>query len=218
MVRNGPTKRPHGDTSARLGLAACILAPPLLMAAGVAFFGFLPPQGAAQPPAAEQAQAPQSIVAKTVAAKTVAAKPVSLAGRPDVDQTFALADAEIHPVITEKRPEPRAAGTRSAAGGDAAAVMDPAPYYGPVPVVVVRIRKASEQPEMADVEATTPTAAPAKISRRLPIAKRGFATVHARGRIGRHEPRTVHSVKQQHRPSLSRPAPRPSIRRHAQHR
>ncbi len=88
MVRNGPTKRRQGDTSARLGLAACILAPPLLMAAGVAFFGFLPPQGAAQPPAAEQVQAPQSIVAKTVAAKTVAAKPVSLAGRPDVDSDF----------------------------------------------------------------------------------------------------------------------------------
>jgi hypothetical protein len=215
MVRNGPTKRRQGDTSARLGLAACILAPPLLMAAGVAFFGFLPPQGAAQPPAAEQVQAPQSIVAKTVSAKTV-----SLAGRPDVDSTFALADAEIHPVIAEKRPEPRAAGTRSAAGGEAAAaaVMDPAPYYGPVPVVVVRIRKASEQPETADLEATTPIAAPAKISRRLPVAKRGFATVHARGRIGRHEPRTVHPVKQQHRPSLSRPAPRPSIRRHAQRR
>jgi hypothetical protein len=215
MVRNGPTKRRQGDTSARLGLAACILAPPLLMAAGVAFFGFLPPQGAAPQPAAEQVQAPQSIVAKTVSAKTV-----SLAGRPDVDSTFALADAEVHPVITEKRPEPRAAGSRSAAGGGAAAaaVMDPAPYYGPVPVVVVHIRKASEQPEMADLEATTPTAAPAKISRRLPVAKRGFATVHARGRVGRHEPRTVHPVKQQHRPSLSRPAPRPSIRRHAQRR
>jgi hypothetical protein len=215
MVRNGPTKRRQGDTSARLGLAACILAPPLLMAAGVAFFGFLPPQGAAPQPAAEQVQAPQSIVAKTVSAKTV-----SLAGRPDVDSTFALADAEVHPVITEKRPEPRAAGSRSAAGGGAAAaaVMDPAPYYGPVPVVVVHIRKASEQPEMADLEATTPTAAPAKISRRLPVAKRGFATVHARGRVGRHEPRTVHPVKQQHRPSLSRPAPRPSIRRHSQRR
>jgi hypothetical protein len=213
MVRNGPTKRRHGDTSARLGLAACILAPPLLMAAGVAFFGFLPPQGTAPQPAAEQVQAPQSIVAKTVSAKTV-----SLTGRPDVDQTFALADAEIHPVITEKRPEPPAAGTRSAAGGEAAAVMDPAPYYGPVPVVVVRVRKASEQPEIADLEATTPTAAPAKISRRLPVAKRRFATVHARGRVGRHEPRTVHPVKQQHRPSLSRPAPRPSIRRHTQRR
>jgi hypothetical protein len=213
MVRNDPTKRRQGDTSARLGLAACILAPPLLMAAGVAFFGFLPPQGTAPQPAAEQVQAPQSIVAKTVSAKTV-----SLTGRPDVDQTFALADAEIHPGITEKRPEPPAAGTRSAAGGEAAAVMDPAPYYGPVPVVLVRVRKASEQPEIADLEATTPTAAPAKISRRLPVAKRRFATVHARGRVGRHEPRTVHPVKQQHRPSLSRPAPRPSIRRHTQHR
>jgi hypothetical protein len=218
MVRNGPTKRRHGDTSARLGLAACILAPPLLMAAGVAFFGFLPPQGAAPQPAAEQAQAPQSIVAKTVPAKTISAKTVALAGRPDVDQTFALADAEIHPVITERRQQPPAAGAQGAAGGEAAAVMDPAPYYGPVPVVVVRIRKASEQPEMADVEAATPTAAPAKIARRLPVARRGFATVHARGRIGRHEPRTAHPVKQQHRPSLSRPAPRPSIRRHAQRR
>jgi hypothetical protein len=218
MVRNDPTKRRHGDTSARLVLAACILAPPLLMAAGVAFFGSLPPQGAAPQPAVEQAQAPESIVAKTVSAKTISAKTVSLAGRPDVDSTFALADAEIRPVITEKRPEPPAAGTRSVAGGEAAAVMDPAPYYGPVPVVVVRIRKASEQPEMADLEATRPTAAPAKISRRLPVAKRGFATIHARGRIGRHEPRTVHPVKQQRRPALSRPAPRPSIRRHAQRR
>jgi hypothetical protein len=210
MVRNGPTKRRHGDTSARLGLAACILAPPLLMAAGVAFFGFLPPPGAAPQPAAEQAQAPESIVAKTVSAKTVA-----LAGRPDVGSRFALAAAEIDPVITEKRP---AAGTRSAAGGEAAAVADPAPYYGPVPVVVVRIRKDSEQPEMVDLEATTPTAAPPKISHRLPVAKRGFATFHARGRIGRHEPRTVHPVKQQHRPSLSRPAQRPSIRQRTQRR
>jgi hypothetical protein len=172
MVRNGPTKRRHGDTSARLGLAACILAPPLLMAAGVAFFGFLPPQGAAPQPAAEQAQAPQSIVAKTVPAKTVPAKTISaktvaLAGRPDVDQTFALADAEIHPVITERRQQPPAAGAQGAAGGEAAAVMDPAPYYGPVPVVVVRIRKASEQPEMADVENRAPTAGrPARICHR----------------------------------------------------
>jgi hypothetical protein len=213
MVRNGPTKRRHGDTSARLGLAACILAPPLLMAAGVGFFGSLPPQGAAPQPAAEQAQAPESIVAKTVSAKTV-----SLAGRPDVGSSFALADAEIHPVITEKRPEQPAAGTQSAAGGEAAAVVDRVPYYGPVPVVLVRVRKDSEQPEMADLEATTPTAAPAKISHRLPVAKRGFATFHARGRIGRHESRIVHPVKQQHRPSLSRPAQRPSVRQRTQRR
>jgi hypothetical protein len=213
MVRNGPTKRRQGGTSARLGLAACILAPPLLMAAGVAFFGSLPPQDTAPQPVAEQAQAPESIVAKTVSTKTV-----SLAGRPDAGSRFAIADAGSHPVITEKRPEQPTAATRSAAEAEAAAMMDPVPYYGPVPVVVVRIRRDSEQPETSALEAATPTAAPARISHRLPIAKRRFATVHARGRIGRHEPHTVHPVKQQHRPSLNRPAQRPSIRPRTQRR
>ena len=71
MVRNDPTKRRHGGISARFGLSACILVPPLLMAAGIAFFdAFAPqnggPQPAAQPPVEQQAAAPQSIVAKRV--------------------------------------------------------------------------------------------------------------------------------------------------------
>ena len=168
MVRNDPTKRRHGGISARFGLSACILVPPLLMAAGIAFFdAFAPqngsPQPAAQPAAERQVAAPQSIVAKTVSA----------AERPDAGSSFALANAEVRPVITDKRPlaewfsgtEPTGA-TEPRPGGRAAAATDPAPYYGPVPVTVVHIRKAGGPPEMADLDAAA--AAPiVKISQNL---------------------------------------------------
>ena len=41
--------------TARLGLSACILIPPLLLAVGVALFDSFVPQGSDPPPAAEQA-------------------------------------------------------------------------------------------------------------------------------------------------------------------
>jgi hypothetical protein len=213
MVRNDPTKHRHGDISARLGLGACILIPPLLMAAGVALFDSFAPRTSDPQPAAEQATAPESIIAKTV----------SSAGRSDAGSSFALANAEIDPGVTEKRSaagqraEQPTGSTRSAAGGQTAAADDPAPYYGPVPVALVRVRKGGEQPEMADLESTTPTVAPAKISHRLPVT-RSFAAFHARGRVGRHKPHAAHPVKHQRGAALSHKAPRPSIRRHTQRR
>ena len=224
MVRNDPTKRRYGGISARFGLSACILVPPLLMAAGIAFFdAFAPqntgPQPAAQPPAEQRAAAPQSVVAKTVSA----------AERSDAGSSFALAKAEVRPVITDKRPLAEwLSGTESTgaieprSGGRAAAGTDPAPYYGPVPVTVVRIRKAGGPPEMADLDAAAPAAAPIvktpKISRRLPVATRSHAASHARGKIGHHAPRSTHSGKQQRSHTPSPAGQRPSIRQHSQRR
>jgi hypothetical protein len=212
MVRNGPTKRWSSYISARFGLSACILLPPLLVAAGVAFFDSFAPQGGDPQPAEEQATAPESIITKTV----------SSAGPSDASSSFALANAEVHPVITEKlavagqRPERGAGSTQNAAGGQA--TDDPARYYGPVPVAVVRVRKGGEPPEMADLEATASTIAPAKISQRLPATTRSFAAFHARGTIGRHKPHAAHPIKRQHSAALSHKAPRPSLRHHTQRR
>jgi hypothetical protein len=201
MVWYGPTKRQRGDISARLGLTACILAPPLLMTAGVVFFDFFSPQGGPQP-AAQQALAPESIVAKTA----------SLAQR----SSFSLAGVETHPVIAERpATEQPAAGGQRAASGQAAAANDP---YVPVPVSLVRVRKRGEQPEMADLAATAPTAAPSKISQRLPIATRRSVAFHARGRIRRHEPRIIYPVKEPRKHALSHPGQRPSIRQRTQRR
>jgi hypothetical protein len=214
MVRNGPTKRWSSYISARFGLSACILLPPLLVAAGVAFFDSFAPQGDGPQLAAEPTPAPESIIAKTV----------SSAGPSDAGSSFALANAEVHSVISEKlavagqRPERGAGSTQNAAGGQAAATNDPARYYGPVPVALVRVRKGGEPPEMADLEATAPTIAPAKISQRLPATTRSFAAFHARGTIGRHKPHAAHPIKRQHSAALSHKAPRPSLRQHTQRR
>ncbi len=222
MVRNDPTKRRYGGISARFGLSACILVPPLLMAAGIAFFdAFAPqngsPQPTAQPPAEQRAAAPQSVVAKTVSA----------AERSDAGSSFALAKAEVRPVITDKRPLAEwLSGTESTgaieprSGGRAAAGTDPAPYYGPVPVTVVRIRKAGGPPEMADLDAAAaaPIVKTPKISRRLPVATRSHAASHARGKIGHHAPRITHSAKQQRGHPPSHAGRRPSIRQHSQRR
>jgi hypothetical protein len=206
MVRNDPTKHRNGDITARLGLSACILIPPLLMAAGVAFFDSFAPQGGDPPPAAEQA--PESIIAKTVTS----------AVRSDAGSSFALANAEGPPGIAEKRPEQPTGSIQTAAGDQAAAAKDSAQYFGPTSVALVRVRKASERPEVADLEGAAPTAAPSRISQRLPAATRSFAAFHARGRIGRHKPHTAHPVKQQHGAALNRKVPRPSLRQHTQRR
>jgi hypothetical protein len=218
MVRNDPTKRRHGGISARFGLSACILVPPLLMAAGIAFFdAFAPqnggPQPAAQPPVEQQAVAPQSVVAKTV----------SVAERSNAGSSFALADAETR--LTEKRPlaewfsgTEQTGATEPRADGRAAAATDPAPYYGPVSVAVVHIRKAGGPPEMADLDAAAPIVKTPKISRRLPVATRSHVASHARGKTGHHAPRTIHSAKQQRAHAPSHPGQRPSIRQHSQRR
>jgi hypothetical protein len=204
MVRNDPTKHRHGDITARLGLSACILIPPLLLAVGVALFDSLAPQGGDPPPAAEQV--PQSIIAKTVTVRS------------DTGSSFALANAEGPPGIAEKRPEQPTGSIQAAAGDQAAAAKDSAQYYGPASVALVRVRKANELPEVADLEGAAPTVAPSRISQRLPAATRSFAAFHARGRIGRHKPHTAHPTKQQHSAALSRKAPRPSLRQHTQRR
>ena len=206
MVRNDPTKHRHGDITARLGLSACILIPPLLVAVGVALFDSFAPQGGDPPPAAEQA--PQSIIAKTVTS----------AGRSDAGSSFALANAEGPPGIAEKRPEQPTGSIQNAAGEQAGSAKDAAQYYGPRPWPWSASGKASEPPEMADLEGAAPTVAPSKISQRLPATTRSFAAFHARGRIGRHKPHAAHPVKQQHSAALSRKAPRPSLRQHTQRR
>jgi hypothetical protein len=221
MVRNDPTKRWHGGISARLGLSACILVPPLLMAAGIAFFdAFAPqnggPQPAVQPPAEQRAAAPQSIVAKTASATE----------RSNAGSSFALANAGMRPLLTEKRPvaewpletEPTGAIEQRAAG-QAAAATDSAAYYGPVPVTVVHVRKAGGPPELADLDAAAPIVKTPKISRRLPVATRRHAASHARGKIGHHAPpRITHSAKQQRGHPPSHPGQRPSIRQRSQRR
>jgi hypothetical protein len=98
MVRNGPTKRKRGDIWAQLSVSACVLLlPPLVMAAGVMVLGSSSPQG--QQGAVQEAAALQ--------APAAASTSVSVAGRsdmrPDSTTSFALASAETHPVITEKR-------------------------------------------------------------------------------------------------------------------
>jgi hypothetical protein len=210
MVRNDPTK--HWGISARLGLSACILVPPLLMAAGMAFFDSLSPQiDSPQQPPAQESTVPQSVVVKTVSA--------------GASSSFALANTEMHPVTTGKR-SVAAAGTESTAeapltGGLAADPTDPASYYGPVPVAVVRIRKAAAQAEIADLGTATPIATTAKISRRLPVATRSHVPAHAKGKqdkIGPHAPHVSHPVKQAHGHPSNHPAPRPSIRRQTQRR
>jgi hypothetical protein len=204
MVRNDPTKHRHGDITARLGLSACILIPPLLLAVGVALFDSFVPQGSDPPPAAEQA--PQSIIAKTV----------TLAGRSDAGSSFALANAEGSSSIVEKRPEQATGSIPIAAEEQAGSAKDAAQYYGPASVALVRVRKANERPEVADLEGAAPTVVPSRISKRLPT--RSFAVFHARGRITRHKPHTAHPVKPQHGAALNRKAPRPSLRQHAQRR
>jgi hypothetical protein len=217
MVGNGPTQRWHGGISARFGLSACILVPPLLMAAGMAFFDSLPPQSDRSQPATQEAAAPQSIVVKTVSAA-------------DAGSSFALANTEMHPVTTGKRwvapavTEPIT--EQPATGVRAADPTDPASYYGPVPVTVVHIRKAGAPAEIADLGAPTPIATTAKISRRLPVATRSHVTrnhvpAHAKGRIGHHASHVSHPAKQQqqqHSHALNHPGQRPSIRRHTQRR
>jgi hypothetical protein len=220
MVRNDPTKRRHGGISARFGLSACILVPPLLMAAGIAFFDAFAlrnagPQPAEQPPAVQQAAAPQSVVAKTVSA----------AERSNAGSSFALANAEVRSII-DKRPLAerlseieQTGATEPSGGGRAATATDPEPYYGPVPVTVVHVRKAGEPPELADLDAAAPIVKTPKISRRLPVATRSHAASHARGKIGHHAPsRITHSAKQQRSHSPSHPGQRPNIRQRSQRR
>jgi hypothetical protein len=207
MVRNDPTKHRRGDITARLGLSACILIPPLLMAAGLAVFDSLPPRGG--DPQAAAAQAPESIIAKTVTS----------AGRSDAGSSFALANPEGRAGITEKRPE-----LPTGSIDQAAAEKNSARYFGPASVALVRVRKVNEQPEVADLEDAAPTVTPPRISRRLPAVARSFPAFHARGRVGRQKPaHTAYSPKHQRgaAPShvaSSHKAPRPTLRQHAQRR
>jgi hypothetical protein len=211
MDRNDPTKRQHGDISARFGLSACILIPPLLLAAGLALFDSFAPQAGDLRPAKEQAQFPQTVVAKSGA----------LAGRSDAGSSLGLANAETRPVATERRavsaqrPEQPASSAQSA--GPAEAATESVQHFGPVPVTILRVRKVSEQPEVADLETTAGIVAPPNMSRRLPVPTRSFAACHSRGRVGRHKPH-AHPVKHQRSAALTHKAPRPSIRKHAQHR
>jgi hypothetical protein len=215
MVRNGPTKRQRGDISA-LGVGACMLLPPLMMAAVLVFFDSFPPQGDGPQNAAQQAPAPES-------------KTVPLAGRSDAGASFVLASAEQRLLTnqrgTSKQPsvaersatdqvtERRTATEERPVGGPLSHTNDQATYYGPITVSLVHVRKGSEQPVMTDLEASTATTGSSKVSRQLPAAMRiNSYAFHASVRVERHQP-TVHRVQRQRSQSLSHSVRRPSIRR-----
>jgi hypothetical protein len=214
MVRNGPTKRQRGDISSPLGVGACMLLPPLMMAAVLVFFDSFPPQGDGPQNAAQQAPAPES-------------KTVPLAGRSDAGASFVLESAEQRLLTnqrgTSKQPsvaersatdqvtERRTATEERPVGGPLSLTNDQAPYYGPITVSLVHVRKGSEQPVMTNLEASTATTGSSKVSRQLPAATRSYA-FHASVRVERHQP-TVHRVQRQRSQSLSHSVRRPSIRR-----
>jgi hypothetical protein len=140
--------------------------------------------------------------------------------RPDGTTSFALASAETHPVVAERRPvtEPRPASAQAAAAaqraptGQAAAAKDPARYVTAAPVTLVNVGKAGEQSAMAAVEAPPPAAdAPAAVPEASPAATRmhGF---HRRSRMGWHQPRPVYRVRYQRTRSLSDIFLQPTVR------
>jgi hypothetical protein len=225
LVRKGPTKRKRGDIWAQLSISACVLLlPPLVMAAGVMVIGPSSPQG--QQGAVQEAAAPQAPAAAntSVANTAVANAAVSVAERPGMPAesttSFALASAETHPVITEKRPiagprppseQPAAAAPRTSSG--AAAVKDPARYSGAAPVTLVHAGTASGPSVMPEVEAPPPAAdTPIAVPEESSAATR-FQGARGRSRLGRHEPRPVYRTKYQRTKSLSdfflRPTTRP---------
>jgi hypothetical protein len=215
MVRKGPTKRKRGDIWAQLSVSACVLLlPPLVMAAGVMVLGSSPPQG--QQGAVQEAAAPQAATAAT---------PISVAGqsnmRPEGTTSFALASAETHPVISEKRPlaEPRPASEQHAATaqraptGQPAAAKDPTRYSGAAPVTLVHAGKASEQ--SAIVEAPPPAASAAETPIAVPEESPAATRINGsrgRSRFGRHEPRPVYRVRYQRTRSLGDMFLRPNSR------
>jgi hypothetical protein len=92
MVPIGSTKPRLGDIWPQLAVSACVLlAPPLLMAAGLTYFGSPPPQSAAP-------------AATAVGADTVS-KPISFAP-PDVGQgaNFVTASTQQRPIVTQAHP------------------------------------------------------------------------------------------------------------------
>jgi hypothetical protein len=217
MVRKGRTKRKRGDVWAQLSVSACVLLlPPIVMAAGVMVFGSPLPQ--MQQGAVQEAAAPQAAAA--------ANRSVSAGGRPDGATSFALASAETHPAIAERRPvaEPRPAAAQPAAAaqraptGQATATKDPARYVTAAPVTLVHVGNASEQSAM--VEAPPPATAAADAPAAVPEGSRAATRMHGfhrRSRMGWHQPHPVYRVRYQRTRSLNdiflRPTVRPSTTR-----
>jgi hypothetical protein len=206
LVRKGPTKRKRGDIWAQLSISACVLLlPPLVMAAGVMAFGPSSSQG--QQGAVQEATAPQAPAAANPSASVAAERPNMPS---EVTTSFALASAETHPVITEKRPiagsrpaseQPAAAAPRTSSG--AAAAKDPTRYSGAAPVTLVHAGRTSEPSAMPEVEAPPPAAdTPVAVPEESPAATR-FQGSRGRSRLGRHEPRPVYRAKYQRTKSLS---------------
>jgi hypothetical protein len=215
MVRKHRTKRKRGDVWAQLSVSACVLLlPPIVMAAGVMVFGSPLPQ--MQQGAVQEAAVPQAAAAAN-GSVSVGGQPVM---RPNGTTSFALASADPHSVITERRPaaaEPWPASAQPAAAaqraptGQAAATKDPARYVTAAPVTLVHVGNASEQSAM--VEAPPPAAAdaPAAVPEGSPAATRthGF---HVRGRMGWHQPHPAYRVRYQRTRSLSDIFVRPTAR------
>jgi hypothetical protein len=209
MVPNGPTKRKRGGIWARLGVSACvILLPPLVIAAGVMVFGSSPPPGAEPEGEAQEAAVSQTTVAKSA----------SWAERPDGATGFGLASAEQHPVIIE---QPPAVGQPAAAAGEQPTETKPAdtkdeskPYYGPIPVTLIHVRKSAEPSEIAEIEDPPPPPpstetvapdAPVAVPKQSVAATRIHPT-HAGHRMAQHEPHGVHLGK---KPEHARPLNEP---------
>jgi hypothetical protein len=216
LVRKGLTKRKRGDIWAQLSISACVLLlPPLVMAAGVMAFGPSSPQG--QQGAVQQAATPQAPAAANPSASVVAERSNM---PPGGTTSFALASAETHPIITEKRPiagprpaseQPAAAAPRTSSG--AAAVKDPARYSGAGPVTLVHAGRASQPSAMPEVEAPPPAAdTPVAVPEESPAATQIHGS-RGRSRLGRHEPRPAYRSKYQRTKSLSDFFLRPTARR-----
>jgi hypothetical protein len=203
MVPNGPTKRKRGGIWTQLGVSACvILLPPLVIAAGVVVFDSTLRQGAEPEDAAQEAVEPQATLTKSA----------SWAERPEAATSYGLASAAQHPVITEQHPvaEERQAAEQPATTAEASespvvAKDESKPYYGPIPVTLIHVRKPdepAEQTAMADDEAppppptVTPADEPVAVPKQSAAATR-IHVAHVSRKIERHEPRGAHKAKQE---------------------
>jgi hypothetical protein len=189
MVRNEPIKRERGAVAALGTSAWLLLLPPLVVVAGVALFAYYPASGGIRPKdEAKLPVAPESTIAKTVSA----------APRPDgmlvaTERKSSRQYAAGERVSTGQYATMQKTSERVMEYPDPFGAPDPAPNYGPVAVTLVRVSKAGAPPVMAALG--PPPSVAVNIARPPHVSHPSMArshTFHAKSRIGRHEPRTVH--------------------------
>jgi hypothetical protein len=197
MVRNGPIKRQGGAVPAQLGVSVIpLLLPPLVMAASVALFAYFPSDGARPKDDAKLPVAPESTIVKNVSA----------APRPDGTFVVTERKSSRQYSIGERMPTEQHATTAEAGeqADDPFGAPDPATRLGPVAVTLVRVSKAGAAPAIAALGPPPSTAV--NTARPSPVFHPSMArshAFHARGKVGRHEPRALHVAKHQrpHAPS-----------------